>query len=831
MKTLFTLFTCFILFTNAQAQKIYQIDSKGNFTESITADAQSSYVFKFDKALDKKKVEIVTGTLVANASYTELGKSFLTGTDPNYFIVEITNDRKIKGCGEGCRTITEEFTLKLEDKELGKFKLTPAANGGNKTVPANAGYLPGSIVNDALYISANIKDKANLVVIKEILETQYNLSSTAEVNSNHFLKGILDVDKAGSVEGGLTLKSIAGSVGGLDVTNIADGFAKFIVKRTKEELSIAFFQKFKNELDKYPDLKSVFPKTHGLLVIVDQEIYTYSNYVNILREAFRADIRVLDENLPSIIDNHEAFFTQDANYILKVSLLSGCYLSSSLKKDTHIGDVIQGFPLAVFANAPGTAKVKIDLLKGAIQTVQLFSESLKESDPAKNSYWVDATKLRELAGNPEAMKIYLGLVLEVAKNKYNNVPYSGSDNFYTLLNTATNAGNFSNEYPIYRQFLVSMGNKADELNKLVTALNNSIPDTLKAEHYAKYFKSSVQLLETATTEVAKLPVISKISKMDELAKDSKPYFAIANQVTDLVSSISRKKYPEAINNLVFLYNTVYVRPASPKALPASIELTKKEKLAIADGMVAAVKSNRKQEIGAVVAADPGISAVLKRIEDPASKDAARVLTLMTKYGAFMANMVQAENSDAVAAAIESAVLPAGSASIKRQTRFNVSLNAYCGLFAGNEIIKGLDSHKPFKEFNSFGLAVPIGIAFSQGDRLLPWPLSYLAAPKGWSSSVFISLVDLGAVAAYRFKDSETEQVPTIKLQDIFSPGIFWSVGIPKTPISVNFGTQFGPNLRKVNDTANDYSDKTYTRYSVSFCADVPLLNLFTNSRK
>ena len=61
--------------------------------------------------------------------------------------------------------------------------------------------------------------------------------------------------KAARLVGGSSL-SIAGlssdvisSIGNLDVTNVADGLAKFIVERTKQELSVAFFERFKQDLD------------------------------------------------------------------------------------------------------------------------------------------------------------------------------------------------------------------------------------------------------------------------------------------------------------------------------------------------------------------------------------------------------------------------------------------------------------------------------------------------------------------------------------------------------------------------------------------------------
>src|SRR5204863_2622585 len=109
-------------------------------------------------------------------------------------------------------------------------------------------------------------------------------------------------------QGGNFITSAFSSIGGLDVTNIADGLAKFLVKRTKEELSIAFFDRFKKIIDSAKDLKTLFPQTASLLDVIGDEVYNYQNYIQNLREAFKEDIEALDKNLPGIIDNHRSFF-------------------------------------------------------------------------------------------------------------------------------------------------------------------------------------------------------------------------------------------------------------------------------------------------------------------------------------------------------------------------------------------------------------------------------------------------------------------------------------------------------------------------------------------
>ena len=81
------------------------------------------------------------------------------------------------------------------------------------------------------------------------------------------------------------------------------------------------------------------------------------------------------------------------------------------------------------------------------------------------------------------------------------------------------------------------------------------------------------------------------------------------------------------------------------------------------------------------------------------------------------------------------------------------------------------------------------------------------------------------------------QTPTIQLENIVSPGVFLSIGIPKSPLSMNFGVQAGPNLRKISVNENGIpvitfqpENKLYLRFSASLCVDIPVLNFYTKSR-
>ena len=130
----------------------------------------------------------------------------------------------------------------------------------------------------------------------------------------------------------------------------------------------------------------------------------------------------------------------------------------------------------------------------------------------------------------------------------------------------------------------------------------------------------------------------------------------------------------------------------------------------------------------------------------------------------------------------------------------------------------------------YGISAPIGFAISTDLR----------NPSGrkmfGSISGFISLFDIAAVASFRVKDDDTEELPEIKLENIFAPGAYAVWGIGKTPISIGYGWQKGPQLRSVHvpdpNNAGQFKNELLSgyRWSVFVAVDIPLVNLYTRSR-
>lgn len=185
-----------------------------------------------------------------------------------------------------------------------------------------------------------------------------------------------------------------------------------------------------------------------------------------------------------------------------------------------------------------------------------------------------------------------------------------------------------------------------------------------------------------------------------------------------------------------------------------------------------------------------------------------------KYGSFAANVVQAKNPADVNEAIKAIALPAGSASIKKKTAFNIALNAYLGGFVGNEYLAAKTNNN-WKTIS--GVYTPVGVTFSAGI-------------KGSSLSLLLNVLDIGAFTAYRLKDDSTTVLPEIKIQNIFAPGVGLVYGFPKIPLSIGYTYQLGPALRKINaETA--LTDKLNKRWQFFIAVDIPLINFYSSRSK
>ena len=712
---------------------------------------------------------------VVNAKFGSSDLGVSNGTS-NYEI-KVNKDSTINLKGNSTK-IKGTIFFKIDNGELSQpinFAGEQPPPNNNEKVPIQS-YKSGSIILDAIKI-VELKNKieagnsipAERKLFISIL-ANYNIktSQNLEKSQNRYLINnlgkafkLIDSLKSGIESGNIPvqLASAVTSLNNMDVTTIADGFAKFIVIRTKQELSIAFFNNFKDAINKkeFDDLRTVFPQTYKTLSALGDKIYMYNSYIQTLRESFEKDLATLPANLPTILDNHEDFFGSKSGLKLKAILQTGFYLAQQIKNKQHPGNIIEDYPIE-YLSVPGINAN----IKASFQTLRLLSISMKNNVDSMG-YWVDYSKIKNIFSDDTTMIIYLGLLEQQAKR--NKIVFNDSAGNSVMLSTIVDSmyTTVADSLPKYKSYLRGLVIKIQDIESYVANLKTGRSDSLNLENYYGVVSSSIDLMKYLI-RVEELPYFPKGLDLHAMTA---LYFYIGQTSSDIAVDINRKNYALAIVNAKQLLDTIF----------------------------------------------------------SGHPDLKNMSEAFFKYGSFMAALAGAKSSDDVETVIESVVLPAGSSSIKRESIWNFSLNAYGGGFFGMEKISGVNNMK----LNSYGVAAPIGICFSKGSGSWVPIFGAFCNDGHWSNSVFISVVDIGALAAFRFKDDSTQAAPNVQLKDIISPGIFYSWGIPFCPFSLNVGWQIGPLLRTVTKTSNTYS-QNYTRFSISAVVDIPLFNLYTKPK-
>lgn len=531
-------------------------------------------------------------------------------------------------------------------------------------------------------------------------------------------------------------------LGNMNVTSFADGLARFLVKRMKEELTITFFDRFEEELEKQKDLQKLFPDTYTILKTAKTQLYSYQIFLPALREAFQSD-------LSELLANGYAWSTSSETDLPLRNLLQAnpelhnvfkivFYVGRELDHGVHPGDIITSITEetdiafeAIHAN-----------LRPILKISNLFSQSLRSESPDR--YWITPAEARQFA-NPVFVRLFLGIMYE----------QSGDPGLTIMIN-----GNPRS----FKDVLKDAAPHFDDLRAAIKELSE------KAAH-----------AEDA---------IQKITKEDNDKKGS-DYFRAASSVVDLAITITDSKF--------------YPGPKPDENKLEEIKFYADHGASLCANIETRAYNSAVFDIYAI------LSKAIPGKEEPLSQ--------FLKYGTFAATVAGAQSSEEVADAIELVALPVGSASIKRKTKSNIALNAYIGLAGGTEYYGTTATWKGI-----FGMTAPVGVAFSWGHGCCSSNKSL------GSSSIFVSLIDVGALSTFRIDDDETEALPEVTLANIFAPGLYYVYGIPKTPLSIGLGAQLGPQLRKITATNATLHDDLNVSLRAFVAVDIPLINFHTKPR-
>lgn len=567
-----------------------------------------------------------------------------------------------------------------------------------------------------------------------------------------------------------TAESISGlTSGGINVTNIADGLSKFLVERAKEELSIAFFDRLKKAFKNYPEFELLFPNTKENLLII--ESYNFSGYLSILRTGFLKDINNLTVNIAKIED-------LNADIDCKGATNDKCKDRINRYKTFFSQDKGNLFKVTLtFIEEFKKGSNPSELLNTIANNTDFYNLTDKNYLNVKSTVQLaDFISQSFLSLDEERTWVPFKDVKELIKDKPAFSIYLGL--LYQLKASEDIKFKIDSQSYSFRSIL----KKAKETDDKITEI----------KRYIENMTNDLDRIDTAINKFKKL-------KQADEKPDNADYFRFYDGLVSLISDAS--DFQDL--NLGVSFNL-----EQKKKLKQFVEL-------------ANVSGNIYEDI-----TSKNYSSAIMNIRIMFQKTELverEFFNEFIKYGTFMASVAEAENSDQVKGIIESIALPAGSSSIKRTSKENFSLNAYLGAAYGEEYNGETNTKK-----NIAGISAPIGIAYSRG-------LSYRGKncncdrKELGSVSLFVSVIDLGAVTNFRLNDSETEELPEIKLENLFAPGAYLVYGIPKWPLSIGAGAQYGPQLREVT-TMNNISENPSFSVRFFLAIDIPLLNFYTKSR-
>lgn len=338
-------------------------------------------------------------------------------------------------------------------------------------------------------------------------------------------------------------------------------------------------------------------------------------------------------------------------------------------------------------------------------------------------------------------------------------------------------------------------------------------DTLQLKRYLDF-------LVTTVNTVLEAPLIqtmdNRLIRLVDQRKELRALPTINRSISEIYGHTAAGEYRQAVVPLLELVEQMNVVPDSTSRMrKLRVNLaTTVEKQRVTRQQLAELKAIESPTTQQQEQLDR-LALQLAQLQNKESRDSARLkrasqasLTRFRRYTSFGAALAAANQSREVQEALDAFAVPVGSSRNKRIYRFNVDLNAYFGGAVGREF---LINEPPGIEgaANTFGMWVPVGASVTWR----PWPR------RQWSATLFIPILDLGAITAYR-SGNNAGTVPAVTFQNLLAPGAHALINIPDSPFFVGAGLQYGPNERQIGR-----EDFSAYRALITFGIDVPILSI------
>lgn len=507
---------------------------------------------------------------------------------------------------------------------------------------------PGQVDGDQLIaiISFYARKKLTNDEVKTLLQNNKLLKDYKDLIADDATKAIKE---SGVPQAGGLLNT------SLTATNFADGVAKFLIERGKQEISMAFFDRMRNEFDRTVELKFLLPITYE--IIKNLESHNILNLLQELREAVIKDLNVLPTNILrfrklTIQDIKDACpKTKDSvECIKRIKEIRDQFRIGDKKGNAAVEPVTKAIALLIMQSMVDgddiiTVFDKISTDDEFCESDLVFMSYVKlsaiimnclRSTKESEGLFISGQNANQLIRSKELFDILFGLAIINYENEkcYAGLKINGVKLGDILVNLAASRTKFTD--------ITSSAGKVSWAHLVISGSMSESKESIEGA-YKSLFANSVNIAAKSIQLVASIAP----DPSDTNGGSVKKFTENLKVGADVCTDISEKNYAALFIDLsrFVTINEVF-------------------------------KDNQKTQ------------------------------DIVMKYLAFGSNLASASSSDEVKDAIDAVALPPGSYTVKRSSVFNVALNGYIG-YAWD--IKS-------KELYARGIYAPLGLSLNTGFR-------------------------------------------------------------------------------------------------------------------
>lgn len=544
-------------------------------------------------------------------------------------------------------------------------------------------------------------------------------------------------------------------------TKVVDATSQFLVLRVKEELLLAFFDGFLEDIRDSKELTSLLPNTYFLLE--NNDIFKAPSMGAAWVTAFEEDLEQLPQHLEQLlITTPEYAELRDAPSTQMFLLANRIYQRIDAGGDVDVWQFLEDY----YEQFSDSDFYLVQLLGLA----DLIQKNLEIKD---TYYWYNQADVDKLVGSSKnAALLFTGLLYQQKRELFKKlkVPIKGQEvplvdllqgdaaNFVHSMSGLLQAGSQLNDnFKHIRRFEPGRFEKPDLYRNAAINLAYGFFDFLDETVALVHFKEPTAFLDSDYTRLYKPLAFQSLQTLDAaLAKD---YGKLLVHSTQLMQPIIEARIVKLDRKLV--------------------------------GLPDAEQKRIRKEI----------------------KQLNTFVKSYLYYGGFIVDVLSAATTEEVHFIIDKYAAPVQSYRVNRQSDFSINVGAYPGLYSGYE----LSSDALGSSFVT-GVTAPIGLSLSWGKQKMGF-----RKPES-SVSLFLPIIDIGAPFSYRWENDSEGFPANLTWRQVLSPGAYLVWGLGDTPLALKLGAQYTPELRKVTTRSLEFQTNAW-RIGATIAVDIPVFYL------